>query len=251
MADTFTQRFQVRFDECALDGATRASTLLRYVIETAFGHSSAVGYPLAWYNAHGLFWLVRRVRLRLPRPLVYGGVVDVTTRVVAFRRSWARRQNVLRDAAGEWLGEVTTDWIFTDREGRPTRVPPEMEDAFPTLSERAEVGRLNIGDPPEGLQPIEYEIPVHQIDPRGHMSTAAYLDLFEDTLAALGTNPQERPVQYDLEYLRSALAGDVLRRIVWTNPAGCSIVASFPDGAPVLRGRRKRTLEMDAEVAEG
>jgi hypothetical protein len=37
LADTFTQRFQVRFDECALNGSARASAILRYVVETAFG----------------------------------------------------------------------------------------------------------------------------------------------------------------------------------------------------------------------
>src|SRR3990170_4541952 len=106
---TFTQRFQVRFDECASDGSARAAALLRYVIETAFGHSTAEGFPLSWYERQGLFWLVRRARLALPTPVPYGESLDVTTRVLGFRRIWARRQNEIRDTGGAPRGEVTMD----------------------------------------------------------------------------------------------------------------------------------------------
>lgn len=243
MPATFTQRFQLRFDECAPDGTARASALLRYVIETAFGHSTNEGFPLAWYVARALFWLVRRAHLNLHRPMPYGTVFDVTTEVVGFRRIWARRRNTVQDTAGNSLAVVTMDWIFTDRAGNPARVVPEMEAAFPGLSPRLEIERLELGDPPAGLEPLDYMVPAHQVDPRGHMNSGAYLDVFEDALTGAGVDPQERPGKYELEYLRMALPGEVLRRSVWRQHGGWAMVASTLAGLPVVKARRRRATD--------
>lgn len=238
MAERFTQNFQVRFDECGPDGAARASVILRYVIETAFGHSAAEGYPLSWYEEHGLFWLVRRARLDLPRPIPYGAILAVTTRVVGFRRIWARRQNEIREPAGESLGDVIMDWIFTEGDGTPARVLPEMEAVFSGL-QRLEVVRLDLPDPPPGARTTDYRVPVHQIDPRGHMNSAAYLDLFDDGLADTGGDPHERPAVYELEYRRTAAPAEALRSTVWRQDGRWAMVVTSGAGL-IARGRRDR-----------
>ncbi|HEV8338758.1 MAG TPA: acyl-ACP thioesterase domain-containing protein [bacterium] len=238
MAETFTQRFQVRFDECAADGTARASTLLRYVIETAFGHSAAEGYPLSWYEGQGLFWLVRRARLDLATPVPYGQGVDVTTRVLGFRRIWARRQNDIRDAGGALRGEATMDWIFTDRAGMPARVLREMEDAFPGLTRTLDLVRLDLPDPPADAPTVGFRVPAHQVDPRGHLNSAAYLDLFEDALAEMGVDPQERPAGYELEYLRAVAPGENVGRALWSRGQGWAMVVTGAAG-PVARARRE------------
>ncbi len=243
MLTGFTQRFSVRFDECAQDGAARASAILRSVIETAFAHSTAKGFPLAWYDARGLYWLVRRVRLDLHQAVAYGTLLEVTTQVVGFRRIWARRRNTIQDTTGRRLGDVTIDWIFTDRGGNPTRVVPEMTAAFPDLSERVEIERLDVEGAPATLHPQEFLVPAHQTDARGHMNSAAYLDLFEDALVGLGVDPQGRPVTYDLEYLRPVVPGELLHRFVWAEPRGWTMVGTTPLGVPVVKGRRTATDE--------
>jgi acyl-ACP thioesterase len=193
---------------------------------------------LSWYFSHGLFWLVRRVRLVLDEPVAYGAVLDVTTRVVGVRRFWARRENVVHDPAGMLVGSATMDWIFTDETGRPGRIPQEMERAFPVVPAQIQADWMDIDDPPGRLQPSRCVVPAHEIDPRGHMNNAAYLDLFEDVLAGLGLDPQERPALYELEYLKPVGAGDTLERFVWELPSGSAIIARLPDGATVVRGRR-------------
>ncbi len=239
MADSFTQDFQVRFDECAGDGAVRTSSLLRYVIETAFGHSTAEGFPLSWYEEHGLFWLVRRARLELTRPIPYGATLAVTTRVVGFRRIWARRENAIRDVTGDAFGQATMDWIFTDREGNPARVLGEMEAVFPGLLRSLDVVRLDLPDPPLDARTADYRVPVHQVDPRGHMNSAAYLDLFDDALAEAGFDPAERPAVYELEYVRAAAPADALRRTVWHDDGRWAMIVTAAAGV-VARARRER-----------
>ena len=234
----YVQRFPVRFDECARDGAARASTLFRYVVETAFAHSTAKGFPLAWYDTRGLHWVVRRARIDLHSTVPYGALLDVATRVVAFRRIWAQRRNTIQDIAGRFVAEVVLDWIFTDRDGNPTRIVPEMAAAFPDLAERVEIGRLDLGAPPANVHPEEFLVPAHQTDPRGHMNSAAYLDLFEDALVGLDVDPQARPARYDLEFLRAVVPGEVLLRSVWAELNGWAMIGSTSAGVAVVKGRR-------------
>ena len=53
----FSQTFRVRYDECGPGGWMRASAHLRACQETAFAHSEAVGFPLAWYEQNRFFWI--------------------------------------------------------------------------------------------------------------------------------------------------------------------------------------------------
>ncbi len=239
MSAIFSQQFRVRFDECALDSSTRASACFRYVIETAFAHSAHAGFPLEWYDRRGLHWLVRRARLDLHEPIPYGALLTVTTEVVGFRRIWARRQSAIQ-AVNKVFGHVTLDWIFTDGRGTPTRIVSEMEAAFPTRTERArlDVEHLEVGMPPERLAPQTYLAPAHQMDPRGHMNSAAYLELFEDGLVELGADPQLRPATYELEYLRPIVPGELLHRYIWEEANNWILLGMTSTGSPVVRARR-------------
>jgi acyl-ACP thioesterase len=228
-----------RFDECGRDGAARSATVLRYVVETAFGHSAAVGYPLSWYFSHGLFWLVRQARLRLDLPVGYPAALAVTTRVVGARRIWARRENTVRNRAGVHIGAVTMDWILTDRQGRPARVPAAMAAAFAAAPSRIPLERYAPETAPPDAPSAPYHVPPHQTDPRGHVNNAAYLDLLDDALDSLGLDPQVRPVEYELAYLQPAASGDVLQCTAWAAAETGRVVVRRPDGAVVWWGRRR------------
>ena len=97
---------------------------------------------------------------------------------------------------------------------------------------------MDIDDPPRHLTPSLCVVPAHEIDPRGHANNAAYLDLFEDALAGLGLDPQKRPVVYELEYLKSVVAGDTLERFVWEVPSGAAMIGHGADGTTAVRACR-------------
>ncbi len=137
-------------------------------------------------------------------PVFYGVEVTVTTEVVGFRRIWARRRNIMRAGSGDPVGEITMDWIFTDRDGQPARIVPEMERAFPG-------------------------------------STAGYLDLFEDALHGARVDTQGRPAVYEIEFLQQSLPGDVLHRRLWSSAGAWMMSVSTPEGIEVSRALRKST----------
>jgi hypothetical protein len=113
-----------------------------------------------------------------------------------------------------------------------------MERAFPVASVRTAPDRMDIDDPPGHLTPSLCVVPAHEIDPRGHANNAAYLDLFEDALAGLELDPQNRPAVYELEYLKSVVAEETLERFVWEVPSGAAMIAHAAGGTTVVRACR-------------
>jgi acyl-CoA thioesterase FadM len=228
--------YRVRFDEATPSGTVRASTLLRYAQDVAWIHSDRLGFDRSWYADRGLTWLVRSALVVVEGPVLSGDALGVETRITGYRRAWARRRTSFLDAAGGRTAWAYTDWVIIDRRGRPTRVP----EAIATLS----------AEPPPSFEPIrvpsieapgsavatDTRVRRSDLDPLGHVNNAAYLDLFEEAVAALpdgATWLDAVPRAYRIEYLQAAEPYDRLRAQAWpigdprpevhgTGPAGPS-----------------------------
>lgn len=96
----FEQVYRVRFDEADPTGTVRSSSYLRYAQDVAACHSEDGGFDRAWYAERSLTWLVRCLELEILEPVSYGTTLAVSTEVVGFRRSWARRRSEFRPADG-------------------------------------------------------------------------------------------------------------------------------------------------------
>ena len=118
---THTRRFRVRYYECDLHGLVNPSNYVRYMQETAFDASAAVGYSMARYAAMDRYWLVHDTEVEYLGPLHYGDTVEVTTWVVDFRHVRSLRAYELRKAgSAELVARGHTDWVFMNTAtGRP------------------------------------------------------------------------------------------------------------------------------------
>src|SRR5262245_37286056 len=98
--ETCSAPYRVRFDEAAPDGLLRTSVVLRYAQDLAWFHSSQRGFTRAWYAERGLTWLARAAEVTMLRPVLVGDELVGTTRVVGWRRVWARRRTDFVDTDG-------------------------------------------------------------------------------------------------------------------------------------------------------
>ncbi len=218
LPDSFSQTFTVRYDECGPGGTVRASVHMRLLQELAFAHSAALGFPLAWYARHRLFWLVRRANLVVRAPARCGDVLVYATRVVGARRVMARRFNTVhRSDDGTLVATATVDWIFTEQGTTPVRVPEGLIKAFPAMAQPVAPIPLEERHPPADITPSALRIRVSDADPMGHVNNAVYLDLLDDALVRAGGAKaiETHPRTYDLQYSAAANAGAELRDLAW------------------------------------
>ena len=262
MPHVFERTFRVRHYECDAYGHVNNTHYLRYMQETAFDASAAVGYDLARYAALGQHWLVRETEIEYLSPLRYGDSVRVKTWVEDFRRVRSRRRYELTKVdTGEAVARASTDWVYLNTTtGQPASVPPEMIAAFfPEGAPPPAPPRPRFPEPPPpppGAFRMPRQVLWQDIDLAGHVNNAQYLNYFSDcafeTARAHGW-PAQRCLdagfgilvrKHQIEYRQPALLDDEVELTTWLfNPRRVTVNRAF-----TLTRRRDGALLARAEV---
>jgi acyl-CoA thioester hydrolase len=128
---TFTTRWRVRSYELDSNGHVNNAVYLAYVEEVAVLHAEALGFGKAFTTLHGGAWVVRKHEIVYHQPALYGDELELTTTVISMRGARGERQTVINRVDGTRLTDVTTEWVWVRAtDGRPTRVPSAMVEAF-------------------------------------------------------------------------------------------------------------------------
>lgn len=106
---------------------------LRWVLEAALLHSTALGLDEDAYFARGQAWIVRRHELSYLKPALAGDRLRVETQVHSMAAaSSVRKTRIVRPADGATLFLASTDWVYVETaRGRPSRIPQEVRSRFP------------------------------------------------------------------------------------------------------------------------
>lgn len=242
-ADAWSAPYRVRFDEAGPDGLLRTSVLLRYAQDVAWHHSTVRGYDRVWYAERGLAWLVRTAEVTVATAIPVGSELVGTTRVVGWRRVWARRLTDFRDASGATVAAVQIDWVLLDARGAPTRIPAEFEPVFGAATAALGLARVALGDPPAVASQTVIPVRPHELDPMAHVNNATYADWLEEAVMAAGGTAATRalPRLVRLEYAAPADADARLSADTWEADGGWSVRIRDGAGQELLRARLEPT----------
>jgi acyl-CoA thioesterase FadM len=252
--ERFSLPYRVRFDECAPDGLVRTSALLRYAQDLSGAHSAARGFDRDWYARRGLAWLVRTAEIGVSAPIGVGDALSGTTRVVGFRRVWARRLTEFHGVDGEPGAWVRIDWVLVDERGIPARIPPEFDALFGGLPGGVPLGRVDPGPAPSDGYRLDFVVRPQELDPMDHVNNAVYADWLDEAVeggdadttrgraGADGAAPvtaRSVPRIVRLEYAASASPAARLTAVAWRANGGWSYRLATNDTTPVelLRAR--------------
>ena len=131
----FVLEVQVRPEDIDRLGHASNQVYLRWVLEAALAHSTALGLPEEAYLARGQAWVVHRHELEYLRPALAGDRLAIETRVASMSVASSVRKTAIR-RGGETLLRANTDWVYVElSRGRPSRIPKEVRDRFPIESD--------------------------------------------------------------------------------------------------------------------
>jgi acyl-ACP thioesterase len=238
--DTCSSPYRVRFDEAGPDGRLRTSVVLRYAQDLAWFHSSDRGFTRAWYAERGLTWLARAAEVWVGGEARVGDGLVGTTRVVGWRRVWARRRTEFLDGDGSLVAWTHVDWVLLDARGAPTRVLPEFAPVFGAPDAPLALARVALDAPPAGATRVSFAVRPQELDPMDHANNAVYADWVEERILGEGGLDEVRaiPRTLRLEYARPADAGATVEVAAWREPDGawaCRVADRA--GADLLRAR--------------
>jgi acyl-CoA thioester hydrolase len=138
----FTVRWTVRQYELDALGHVNNAVYLNWAEQAAIEHVEALGLGRAWSREHGGTWVVREHHITYHRPVEYGDAVLVTTLPQEVVGARGLRRTEIRRASDDVLTTaVATEWIWVRlRDGRPIRVPAEVQRRFGRRPADAEAG---------------------------------------------------------------------------------------------------------------
>jgi acyl-ACP thioesterase len=238
--DACSAPFRVRFDEAGPDGLLRTSVLLRYAQDLAWYHSARRGFDRDWYRERGLTWLARAAEVALDASIRVGDELIGTTRVVGWRRVWARRRTEFVDASGAPVAWTHVDWLLLDARGAPTRVPVEFQPVFGAPDAPFALARVPLREPPPDAMRSGFAVRPQELDPMDHVNNAVYADWLDEQVIAAGGLAEVRaiPRLARLEYARAAEAGSSVETFTWREAdTGWSCRIADSAGTELLRAR--------------
>ena len=241
--DTCSSPYRVRFDEAAPDGLLRTSVLLRYAQDLAWFHSSARGFTRAWYQERGLTWLARAAEVMVLGQIHVGDELVGTTRVVGWRRVWARRRTDFVDRSGTTVARTHVDWVLLDERGAPTRVPKDFDRDFWAPEATFPLGRVGLEATPPDAARDTIDVRPQELDPMDHVNNAVYADWLDEQVIGAGGSAAVRavPRTVRLEYVRAVDAGATVATEAWADAGGWSFLVRDRMGAEMLRARLEGT----------
>lgn len=103
---------------------------LRWVLDIAVAHSTALGWDGAAYRQLGAGWVVRRHELDYLAQVLVGDVIAIETWVEDMKGVSCVRRTSLRRGSVE-VSRAATTWAFIDfTTGRPRKIPDEIRALF-------------------------------------------------------------------------------------------------------------------------
>lgn len=238
--DTCSAPYRVRFDEAGPDGLLRTSVLLRYAQDLAWYHSGRRGFDRDWYRERGLTWLARTAEVGVEAPVRVGDELTGTTRVVGWRRVWARRRTEFVDEAGRLVAWTHVDWVLLDGRGAPTRVPADFQPVFGAPDAPFALARVPLAEPGAEATVSRFAVRPQELDPMDHVNNAVYADWLDEQVIAAGGRAEVRaiPRHARLEYARAAEAGATVDAVTWRgDDCGWSCRIADVAGMELLRAR--------------
>lgn len=242
MPPTHHSTFPVRFYECDAYGHLNNAVYLRYMQETAFDASAALGYGAQEYARLGRAWLARLSEIQYLRPVRYGDTVVVSTWVRDFKRVRSlRAYEMCLQGSDELVAQGWTDWVFVDPStNQPASIPVELTRTY--LPEGNNPGLSIDRRFPAPPKPSPSVFTLHRmvewqdLDPAQHVNNAMYLSYLVEAAWRFGDIVQwtwERMSssgigvwarKHQIEYLVPAVYGDELEITTWLSGARRSTI---------------------------
>jgi acyl-CoA thioester hydrolase len=225
--------FRIRHYECDAFGHLNNVSFLRFMQETAYDASAAVGYDMVCYENTGTRWFIRETHIEYLAPVYYGDTVIVRSWVRDFHRVRSiRAYEMFQKGSGKMVARAWSDWVYIEADRfRPITIPMEMKKAFvPEWTPELVIQRKHfpkLAPKPNKVFITQRKVEWQDLDPINHVNNSVYLTYIQECLMHIGETfgwslarcQREGffflPRSHHIEYRTPALMGDTIEISTW------------------------------------
>jgi len=135
------ERFTIDHSSIDLNGHVNNQEYVRWMQDIAMAHSDQQGWTTDRYVATKTTWVIRSHFIEYIRPAFDGDEILALTWVAGIETQSSRRKTrFVRARDGKTVVEAETAWVYCDAtNGRPTDITSEVREAFPVVTDEAEI----------------------------------------------------------------------------------------------------------------
>jgi len=135
------ERFTIDHSSIDLNGHVNNQEYVRWMQDIAMAHSDQQGWTTDRYVATKTTWVIRSHFIEYIRPAFAGDEILALTWVAGIETQSSRRKTrFVRARDGKTVVEAETAWVYCDAtNGRPTDITSEVREAFPVVTDEAEI----------------------------------------------------------------------------------------------------------------
>ncbi len=209
MADTWTQRFEVRSSEVDPGGRLSVPGLCEYLQEVAAGHAVDLGISIGELGRDNQTWVLGKLQLEVAELPRADEIVRVTTWPSRLRSHFVMRDFLVENADGGVLTRATSVWLVIDVERRKAmRIPRQVLALRVPERERAVKVSWAKLPPPQGRERVgRFAIRRDDLDINDHVNHVRYLRWALETLEP-GFFTGRSLSRLDIDFLAELTYGD-------------------------------------------
>lgn len=220
----YTFESRIGYSKVGEDSALTLPAVLDYFQDCSTFQADDLGIGLAFLQERKLAWLVNFWQVVIRKYPREGEYVRVGTSPYRLKGCVGYRNFMLETREGERLAEAASVWSLMDmRRMLPVRIPAEILEKYELAPPfPMEYAPRKIALPEHGAGAAgEIVIRREDLDTNHHVNNAQYVRI------AMNQVSGERPVrELQIEYKKQARLGDVMRPLLFDDPAsGMTVVA--------------------------
>jgi len=141
MIRVYSHRFTVPPEAIDVHRHVNNIEYLRWMQDVAMAHSAALGWPMERYLKERSSWFIRSHFIEYLRPAKLNDPINLLTWVTDMAECSSTRKYLFwRERDKQIVARAETAWVFVDmRSGLPRPVTEAVRDAFPVVTDEAEV----------------------------------------------------------------------------------------------------------------
>lgn len=155
-------------------------------------------------RGQGLAWVLHRLKLEIPEPVLLGDSLVVATWPRRFEGVAARRDFLLETRAGVRLGAAASRWVVMDLDARRVVRLPEPIRSLPVLEQAAlELDERPLPAPTAAVAEERFRVRRSDLDASEHLNNVRYVEWLLDTVPE-PAGARDHPIGLEVSFRREA-----------------------------------------------
>jgi medium-chain acyl-[acyl-carrier-protein] hydrolase len=194
------------------EGILRVSSLINFLIQSAWQHAEHLGWGVDALLKRNLAWVLSGFTLEIKHYPKWKETITVETWPKGVNRLFYMRDFYIRNSSGELLGKATTNWLLIDIDKRRPKLI-DIDDVILHLNTMPHaieefVPVINFEGTTENT--TDYQVRYSNVDVNQHLTTTGYIDFIFDTFDPTYIS-KNRPVSISVNFLKEVKFGANLK----------------------------------------